>query len=193
MCARKSSTRSKYSLEIFDPPPVPLSKVIPFDTARRPLSNDISKIVISKTNMDIRFEKLVKQTPKEIFHLPIRFRMCATCEKYSIRLILKRSIDWCIFHLYQETKKSNFSTTLDACHRRMGSAISYTKTCVMSEIHIISPIKPSSIDWDMIYRDRHSFPNIKISKNSSPKDYDERYHLLIHSKMNPNVETYLKR
>ncbi len=83
----------KYSLEIFDPPPVPLSKAIPFDTARRPLSNDISKIVISKTNMDIRFEKLIKQTPKEIFHLPIRFRMCATCEKYSIRLILKRSID----------------------------------------------------------------------------------------------------
>jgi hypothetical protein len=47
---------------------VPLSKIISFDAARCALSNDIFKIVISKTNVDIQFEKRVKQASKEIFH-----------------------------------------------------------------------------------------------------------------------------
>jgi hypothetical protein len=94
MCAKKSSTSSiecynqiseqdqtplntnttvkKYFLEILHPPPVPLPKITSFDAARRALSIDMSKIVISKTNVDIKFGKILKQALKEIFHLPIR-------------------------------------------------------------------------------------------------------------------------
>jgi hypothetical protein len=90
----------KYSLKIFDLLAVPPSKITSFDAARRALSNDISQIRTTKTNINIRIRKPVKQVSKGMFHLPIRFRTCTTCETYSIRLTLKRSIDWYIFHHY---------------------------------------------------------------------------------------------
>jgi hypothetical protein len=81
-----------YFVEIFDSLPVPLSKITSFDAARRTLSNGVSQITITTTNVNILIQKGVKQASKKIFHLPIRSRTCATYEKYSIRLTLRFSI-----------------------------------------------------------------------------------------------------
>jgi hypothetical protein len=47
----------KYFLEIFDPAPVPLLKITPFDAARRALSNDVFLIATIKTNVTILIQK----------------------------------------------------------------------------------------------------------------------------------------
>ncbi len=103
----------KYFLEIFDPAPVPLSKITPFDAARRALSNDVFQITNIKTNVTILVQKCVKQASKQIFHQPIRSRTCATWEKYSIRLTLKFSIhQYIVLHYQRKKPKSNFYKTL---------------------------------------------------------------------------------
>jgi hypothetical protein len=94
----------KYFVEIFDSLPVPLSKITSFDAARCTLSNGVSQITTTTTNINIIIRKEVKQTSNKIFHLAIRSRTCATYEKTSIRLALKFSIHCYIIDHNQNNK-----------------------------------------------------------------------------------------